>query len=256
MSSTVLITGATSGFGQSSARRFSENGWDLVLIGRRADRLESLKSELSGKSRVHTITLDVRDRQSVTSRLQNLPEAFQNVDVLINSAGLALGLLPAHQTDLDDWDTMVDTNIKGLMYCTRSLLPAMVVRNRGHIINLGSVAGSNPYPGGNVYGASKAFVAQFSRNLRADLLGTRIRVTNIEPGLAETEFSVVRFKGDASKAAGVYQNTEPLTGIDIAEIAFFVATLPAHVNINTLEVMPTCQAWGPLAVHREKQPEV
>jgi len=252
MNNTVLITGATSGFGQSSARRFSENGWDLVLIGRRADRLESLKAELSGKSRVHTITLDVRDRHSVTSRLQNLPEPFQNVDVLINSAGLALGLLPAHQTDLDDWDTMVDTNIKGLMYCTRVLLPGMVARNRGHIINLGSVAGSNPYPGGNVYGASKAFVAQFSRNLRADLLGTRIRVTNIEPGMAETEFSVVRFKGDASKAGGVYQNTEPLTGVDIAEIAFFVATLPGHVNINSLEVMPTCQAWGPLAVHREK----
>jgi 3-hydroxy acid dehydrogenase/malonic semialdehyde reductase len=255
MNNTVLITGATSGFGQSCARRFSANGWDLVLIGRRTDRLNDLKTELSDKSRVHTLTLDVRDRESVTSRLQNLPDPFRNVDVLINSAGLALGLLPAHQTDLNDWETMVDTNIKGLMYCTRGLLPGMVERNRGHIINLGSVAGKYPYPGGNVYGATKAFVAQFSRNLRADLLGTRIRVTNIEPGLAETEFSIVRFKGDASKAGSVYKDTEPLTGTDIADIAYFVATLPEHVNINSLEVMPTCQAWGPLAVHREKQKE-
>jgi 3-hydroxy acid dehydrogenase / malonic semialdehyde reductase len=256
MNNTVLITGATSGFGQSCARRFSENGWNLVLIGRRTDRLEALKAELMNKSLVHAIPLDVRDRDSVTARLQSLPELFRNVDVLINSAGLALGLLPAHQTDLDDWDTMVDTNIKGLMYCTRSLLPGMVERNRGHIINMGSVAAGNPYPGGNVYGATKAFVAQFSRNLRSDLLGTRIRVTNIEPGMAETEFSIVRFKGDVSKADSVYQRTEPLTGTDIAEIAYFVATLPEHVNINSLEVMPTCQAWGPLAVHREKQTEV
>jgi len=252
MNNTVLITGATSGFGQSCARRFSENGWNIVLIGRRADRLDVLKAELANKSRIHAIPLDVRDRDTVTARLQSLPELFRNVDVLINSAGLALGLLPAHQTDLDDWDTMVDTNIKGLMYCTRSLLPGMVERNRGHIINMGSVAAGNPYPGGNVYGATKAFVAQFSRNLRADLLGTRIRVTNIEPGMAETEFSVVRFKGDASKAGSIYQNTNPLTGNDIAEITYFVATLPEHVNINSLEVMPTCQAWGPLAVHREK----
>jgi 3-hydroxy acid dehydrogenase / malonic semialdehyde reductase len=252
MNNIALITGATSGFGQSCARRFSENGWDLVLIGRRTDRLNALKTELSDKSKVHTLTLDVRDRESVTSRLQNLPDPFRNVDVLINSAGLALGLLPAHQTDLNDWDTMVDTNIKGLMYCTRSLLPGMAARNCGHIINIGSVAGKYPYPGGNVYGATKAFVAQFSRNLRADLLGTRIRVTNIEPGLAETEFSIVRFKGDVSKAGGIYKDTEPLTGADIAEIAYFVATLPEHVNINSLEVMPTCQAWGPLAVHRDK----
>lgn len=250
MKNTVLITGATSGFGQSCARLFSENNWNLILIGRRTDRLDALKAELMNKSLVHIIPLDVCDREAVIAKLQNLPELFQNVDVLINSAGLALGLGPAHQSDLDDWDTMVDTNIKGLMYCTHSLLPGMVERNRGHIINMGSVAASNPYPGGNVYGATKAFVAQFSRNLRADLLGTRIRVTNIEPGMAETEFSVVRFKGDASKAGSIYQNTEPLTGHDIAEITYFVATLPEHVNINSLEVMPTCQAWGPLAVHR------
>ncbi|MBI5593978.1 MAG: SDR family oxidoreductase [Deltaproteobacteria bacterium] len=252
MNNTVLITGATSGFGQSCARRFSENGWNLILIGRRTDRLDALKAELMNKSLVHIIPLDVRDREAVTAGLQNLPELFRNVDVLINSAGLALGLGPAHQSDLDDWDTMVDTNIKGLMYCTRSLLPGMVERNRGHIINMGSVAASYPYPGGHVYGATKAFVAQFSRNLRSDLLGTCVRVTNIEPGMAETEFSIVRFKGDASKADGIYQNTEPLTGTDIAEITYFVATLPEHININNLEVMPTCQAWAPLAVHREK----
>lgn len=252
MNRTVVITGATSGFGQCCARRFSKDNWNLVLIGRREDRLEALKSELMHQSLVHILKLDVRDRSDVTDRLQNLPELFQDVDVLINSAGLALGLQPAHQADLEDWDTMVDTNIKGLMYCTRSLLPGMVQRNRGHIVNLGSVAGTYPYPGGNVYGATKAFVAQFSRNLRADLLGTRIRVTNIEPGLAETEFSIIRFKGDADKAKSLYDNTRPLTGPDIAEIIYFVSTLPEHVNINSMEIMPTCQAWGPLAVHREQ----
>lgn len=251
MNRTVVITGATSGFGQCCARRFSKDNWNLILIGRREDRLEALKSELMHQSLVHILKLDVRDRSDVTDRLQNLPELFQDVDVLINSAGLALGLQPAHQADLEDWDTMVDTNIKGLMYCTRSLLPGMVQRNRGHIVNLGSVAGTYPYPGGNVYGATKAFVAQFSRNLRADLLGTRIRVTNIEPGLAETEFSIIRFKGDAEKANSLYENTRPLTGPDIAEIIFFVSTLPEHVNINSMEIMPTCQTWGPLAVHRE-----
>jgi NADP-dependent 3-hydroxy acid dehydrogenase YdfG len=250
MTQIALITGATSGFGKSCAARFSENGWDLVLVGRRQERLETLKAELEAKSRVHIIPMDVRDRASVMDRLQNLPEPFQAVDVLINSAGLALGLEPAHQTDLDDWDTMVDTNIKGLMYCTRAILPGMVQRNRGHIINMGSVAGTYPYPGGNVYGATKAFVKQFSRNLRADILGANVRVTNIEPGMAQTEFSVVRFKGSASKADDVYQNTTPLTGGDIAQIVFFVATLPAHININALEVMPVCQAWGPFAVHR------
>ncbi len=250
MTQIALITGATSGFGKSCAAQFSENGWDLVLVGRRQERLEALKAELEAKSRVHIIPMDVRDRASVMDRLQNLPESFQTVDVLINSAGLALGLEPAHQTDLDDWDTMVDTNIKGLMYCTRAILPGMVQRNRGHIINMGSVAGTYPYPGGNVYGATKAFVKQFSRNLRADILGASVRVTNIEPGMAQTEFSVVRFKGSASKADNVYQNTTPLTGDDIAQIVFFVATLPGHININALEVMPVCQAWGAFAVHR------
>ena len=250
MTQIALITGATSGFGKSCAARFSDSGWDLVLVGRRQERLEAQKSEFEKKSRVHVIPLDVRDRTAVMDRLTHLPAPFQAVDVLINSAGLALGLEPAHQTDPDDWDTMVDTNIKGLMYCTRAILPGMVQRNRGHIINMGSVAGTYPYPGGNVYGATKAFVKQFSRNLRADILGANVRVTNIEPGMAQTEFSVVRFKGSASKADDVYQNTTPLTGDDIAQIVFFVATLPGHININALEVMPVCQAWGPFAVHR------
>jgi NADP-dependent 3-hydroxy acid dehydrogenase YdfG len=255
MTRTVLITGASSGFGQSCSRRFSENGWNLILIARRADRLDALKAELTHQSQVLTMTLDVRDRDSVSSRLENLPDAFRCVDVLINNAGLALGIGPAHQGDLDDWDTMVDTNIKGLLYCTRSLLPTMIDRNSGHIINIGSIASRFPYPGGNVYGATKAFVAQFSRNLRSDLLGTHIRVTNIEPGLAETEFSLVRFKGDTAKANSIYQDARPLAPGDIAEIAYFVATLPEHVNINIVEVMPTCQAWGPLAIHREKHPD-
>jgi len=178
---------------------------------------------------------------------------FQEIDVLINNAGLALGLEPAHEADLNQWETMVNTNIKGLMYCTRQILPGMVERGRGHIINIGSVAGSTSYPGGNVYGATKAFVKQFSNNLRSDLLGTPIRITNIEPGLAETEFSVVRFAGDRDRAAEVYKGTQPLAAEDIAEIVYWVTNLPQHVNINCLEVMPVCQAWGPFAIHRQEK---
>ena len=246
MAKTIVITGATSGFGAACARRFAAAGWRLILTGRRRERLESLRTGL-GDAVAATLTFDVRERQAVAAALQELPE----VDVLLNNAGLALGLEPAWQADLDDWETMVDTNVKGIMYCTRALLPGMVARDRGHIINIGSTAGSWPYPGGNVYGASKAFVQQFSRNLRADLLGTRVRVTNLEPGMAESEFSQVRFKGDEKRAAGVYLGAEPLRPEDIAEIVFFVANLPPHVNVNTLEVMPVDQAWGPLAVHRQ-----
>jgi NADP-dependent 3-hydroxy acid dehydrogenase YdfG len=245
MANTILITGATSGFGAACARRFAAAGWRLVLTGRRRERLEGLRAEL-GDAVATALTLDVRDRQAVAAALADLPE----IDVLLNNAGLALGQEPAWQTDPDDWETMVDTNVKGVMYCTRAVLPGMVARNRGHVINLGSTAGSWPYPGGNVYGASKAFVQQFSRNLRADLLGTRVRVTNLAPGMAESEFSQVRFKGDEQRAASVYQGAEPLRPEDIAEIVFFVANLPPHVNVNALEVMPVDQAWGPLAVHR------
>ncbi|MFH1351699.1 MAG: SDR family oxidoreductase [Pseudomonadota bacterium] len=250
MSGSVFITGATSGFGKSCAYLFGKHGRNLILVGRRKKRLLELQGELGDKADVHIMALDVRDRSAVEAGIKNLPEPFQDVDILINNAGLAVGLEPAQETNLDDWENMVDTNIKGLIYCTRSLLPRMLARNRGHIINIGSVAGTWPYPGGNVYGATKAFVRQFSNNLRCDLLGTPIRVTNIEPGLAETEFSVVRLRGDVEKAAKVYEGTEPLMPEDIAGIVYWVANMPAHVNINNLEVMPTCQAWGPFVIHR------
>jgi NADP-dependent 3-hydroxy acid dehydrogenase YdfG len=250
MKKTVVITGASSGFGAACARSFAHMGWRLVLTARRTELLEQLKEELEGQCAVHTLKLDVRDRAAVARAFAALPAEFAEVDLLVNNAGLALGLEPAHRASLDDWDTMVDTNIKGVMYCTRELLPGMVARNRGHIVNIGSVAGSWPYPGGNVYGATKAFVEQFSRNLRADLLGTAVRVTNIAPGMAETEFSKVRFKGDEQKAHQVYTGTEPLMAEDIAEIVAWVATLPGRVNINTLEVMSVSQSWGPFAVHR------
>ena len=245
MAKTFLITGATSGFGAACARRFARDGWQLILTGRRRDRLEQLQAEL-GTAVLQTLTLDVRERETVASALAGL-----EVDVLLNNAGLALGLEPAWEVDHDDWETMVDTNVKGLMYCTRAVLPGMVARNRGHVVNIGSTAGRWPYPGGNVYGATKAFVEQFSRNLRADLLGTRVRVTHLAPGMAETEFSKVRFKGDESRADRVYTGAEPLRAEDIAEIVYFVVNLPGHVNVNALEVMSIDQAWGHLAVHRQ-----
>lgn len=251
MDGTVLITGASSGFGKACAEKFAEEGRPLVLAARRLERLEQLKSELAAKAPVHVVALDVRDRKAVEQAFSGLPKPFAGIDVLVNNAGLARGLAPSQKADLDDWETMVDTNIKGLIYCARAVLPQMVARNQGHVVNLGSIAGDWPYPGGNVYGATKAFVKQFSRNLRCDLAGTRVRVTNIEPGLAETEFSVVRFAGDADKAAKVYENTEPLTAEDIADIVHWVVSVPGHVNINRVEVMATFQTWAPFAIHRE-----
>ncbi len=250
MTKTVLITGASSGFGAACARAFAKLGCKLVLCARRGEALQLLRQELAPLVAVHVFTLDVRDREAVAAAFAALPAEFSEVDLLVNNAGLALGLEPAHQASLDDWDTMVDTNVKGLMYCTRALLPGMVDRNRGHVVNIGSVAGSWPYPGGNVYGASKAFVQQFSRNLRSDLLGTRVRVTNIAPGMAETEFSQVRFKGDDDKAQRVYAGTEPLSAEDIADVVVWVSSVPGRVNINSIEVMSVSQAWGPLAVNR------
>lgn len=246
MSRTILITGATAGFGRACARLFAKQGWRLMITGRRADRLQALQQEL-GEAVIAALTLDVRDREEVFNQLTGLPP----VDVLLNNAGLALGLEPAWDVDIHDWDTMIDTNIKGLTYCTRALLPGMVERNSGHLINIGSTAGSWPYPGGNAYGGTKAFVEQFSRNLRADLHGTGVRVTYIAPGMAKSEFSEVRFKGDKEKAAQVYRGTKPLNSEDIAETVYWVADRPAHVNINAIELMPVVQAWNALAVHRD-----
>lgn len=250
MAKTILITGATSGFGRASAELFSQNGWKMILTGRRSERLVELRDKF-GSNTVHTAAFDVRDRQQVENMVQELPAEFRDIDILLNNAGLALGLGPAHETDLDEWENMVDTNIKGMLYMTRLLLPGMVSRGMGHIINIGSVAASWPYPGGNTYGATKAFVQQFSRNLRTDVHGTGIRVTNIEPGLAESEFSVVRFGGDKQKAAKVYEGTQPLTPADIAEIIYWTASRPAHVNINCVEVMPVCQSWASLSIDRK-----
>ena len=250
MKKNIFITGATSGFGRACALRFADEGWRLIVTGRRRDRLDELVDHLP-EVPVHAVELDVRDLAAVREVIAALPEPFRDIDVLVNNAGLALGLEGAHEADLDDWETMIDTNIKGLCYLTRCLLPAMVARDRGHIVNLGSIAGTYPYPGGNVYGATKAFVKQFSRNLLADLVHTRIRVTNIEPGLAESEFSVVRFHGDRDKAEAVYRGTQPLTPPDIAEIVHWVTSVPPHVNICSVEVMPVCQGFGPLAVHRQ-----
>jgi len=248
---TIFITGATAGFGHAFALRFAKEGARIVATGRREDRLNDLKKKL--KSGVHTITLDVRDGKAVNKAIASLPPGFKDIDVLINNAGLALGMERAPGTSLADWEQMIDTNIKGVLYCTDALLPRMVKRSRGHIVNLGSVAGTYPYPGGNVYGATKAFLKQFSLNLRADLLGTDIRVTNIEPGMAETEFSVVRFAGDAAKARAVYESTRALTAEDIAETVLFCLARPAHVNVNAIEVMSIDQAFSPFAVHRKKR---
>ena len=246
MEKTILITGATSGFGKACAEYFAVQGWQMILTGRRIERLEQLQDQL-GAAVQRIIPLDVRDREQVFEQLGSL----KKVDVLLNNAGLALGLEPSWKVDINDWDTMVDTNIKGLMYCTRALLPQMVERNNGHIVNIGSTAGSWPYPGGNTYGGTKAFVQQFSRNLRADLINTRVRVTNVAPGMAESEFSNVRFKGDDEQAAKVYQGTEPLRPEDIAETVFWIVNRPAHVNINAIELMPVDQAWGPFTIHRK-----
>jgi 3-hydroxy acid dehydrogenase / malonic semialdehyde reductase len=246
----VLVTGATSGFGYAITRRFATDGERVIAVGRRQERLNELVSEL-GRDHVHPLRLDVRDRESVTSAFASLPSELAGIDVLVNNAGLALGLEPAHQARLENWEEMVDTNIKGLMYVTRAVLPGMVSRDRGLVINIGSVAGNYAYPGGNVYGASKAFVHMFSLNLRADLAGTRVRVTDVQPGLVGgTEFSAVRFKGDQERVAKMYQGANALTPEDVAEAVHWIAHLPPRVNINALEMMPVTQTFGPLQVHR------
>jgi sulfoacetaldehyde reductase len=252
-SKVVFITGATSGFGRASACRFAEAGWSLVLTGRRSERLDALKKELEGKVPVHVATLDVRKAEAVREVVANLPEAFRAVTCLVNNAGLALAPEPAQKTDLNDWHTMIDTNVTGLVNVTHALLPRLIETGQGaSIVNIGSVAGQWPYPGSHVYGATKAFVRQFSYSLRCDLLGTGVRVTDIAPGMAETEFTLVRTKGDQAASDALYSTTTPLTAEDIAEQIFYVATLPAHININRLEIMPTRQAWAGFAVDRDK----
>lgn len=245
----VLVTGATSGFGAATARRFAADGARIVAVGRRAERLEALRGEI-GADKVLSVVLDVRDRAAVAASIGGLPAEWSAIDVLVNNAGLARGLGPAQEADLDDWDAMIDTNVKGLVYLTRAVLPGMVERGRGHVVNIGSTAAEFPYPGGNVYGGTKAFVRQFSLNLRADLYGTAVRVTDIEPGLVGgTEFSNVRL-GDDAKAAAVYEGADALTPEDIADAIHWVASRPARVNVNTLQVMPVAQSFGPLRVHK------
>ncbi len=245
----VLVTGATAGFGAEMARKFVAHGHQVIATGRRRDRLDALQAELG--PHLMTLEMDVTNKSSITEALASLPAEWRNIDVLINNAGLALGVEPAHLASLDEWETMIETNCKGLVTMTRLMLPAMVERGSGTIINLGSIAGRYPYPGGNVYGATKAFVDQFTVNLRADLVGTGVRATNIAPGLCGgTEFSNVRMRGNDAAAAKIYEGTTPLTASDIADTAYWVATLPAHVNINLIEMMPTCQGFSPLTIKR------
>ncbi|MDU5452872.1 MAG: SDR family NAD(P)-dependent oxidoreductase [Pseudescherichia vulneris] len=248
----AFITGATSGFGAAAAHVFARAGWGVVLSGRRMARLAALKAELEAHVPVHIIELDVRDNAAVKAAVVNLPEAFRDITALINNAGLALAPQPAQDVELQDWQTMIDTNVTGLVNVTHALLPTLIAHGAGaSIINIGSIAGQWPYPGSHVYGATKAFVKQFSYNLRCDLLGTGVRVTDLAPGIAETEFTLVRTKGDHAASDKLYSGTTPLTAQDIAEQIFSIATLPDHMNINRIEVMPVRQAWQPFAIDRD-----
>ncbi|WP_037370107.1 SDR family NAD(P)-dependent oxidoreductase [Amycolatopsis orientalis] len=246
---TVLVTGASAGFGAAITRRFVAEGARVVAAARSGDRLKALADELGDA--VYPLVLDVRDADAVADVVAQLPEEWAKIDILVNNAGLAKGLEPAHEAKLEDWDQMIETNVTGLVHLTRAVLPGMVERGTGHVINIGSVAGSYPYPGGNVYGATKAFVHQFSLNLRSDLRGTGVRVTNVEPGLVGgTEFSTVRFDGDQAKAANVYAGTTPLTADDVAESVFWASSQPKHVNINVIELMPVVQTFSALNIDR------
>jgi len=248
----VFVTGASAGYGAAIARRYAKQGARVVALARRADRLEALAAEFGAS--ILPLAVDVRDQAAVERAVASLPTAFAEIEVLVNNAGLALGLEPAQRAELDDWERMIDTNCKGLIYATRAILPGMVARGRGHVVNIGSIAGSYPYAGGNVYGATKAFVHQFSLNLRSDLQGTGVRVTCIEPGMTGgTEFSEVRYHGDRQKAAGVYAGTEPLTAEDIAEAVVWSTSQPVHVNVNVIELMPTCQSFAGFQVERKNQ---
>jgi NADP-dependent 3-hydroxy acid dehydrogenase YdfG len=255
MPQTILITGATSGFGESTARRFASEGWRVIITGRRKERLEALRKELEGlhgsldRPTIHALHFDVRDNAAVEAAITGLPEAWRSIDVLVNNAGLAAGLDPIQDGNLDDWDRMLDTNVKGLLHVSHAIIPGMIARGKGHIINIGSTAGKEVYPKGNVYCASKHAVDALSKGMRQDLLPHGIKVTQIAPGLAETEFSLVRFHGDEDKASTPYQGLSPLKGEDIAHLVHFVTTLPAHVCVNDLVVTPTAQASS-MVVHR------
>lgn len=247
----VLITGATSGIGAACAERFAREGWDLVLTGRNTEKLTELAERLrAGGNRVLPLAFDVRDREAATAAVQGLPEEWKTIDVLVNNAGLALGLEPEYAGDHEDWDTMIDTNVKGLLNMTRLVVPGMVERNRGHVINIGSVAGDAAYANGAVYCATKAAVKTLTDGLRIDLAATAVRVTNVKPGLVETNFSRVRFHGDEERAAAVYKGIRPLTGDDVADVVFYAASAPAHVQIAEVLVLATHQASGSV-IHRE-----
>ncbi len=255
MNKTVLVTGASSGFGEACATLYADKGYKVIMGARNLNKLLTLQSQMPHPDKITCAALDVRSPEAIDQFFDALPKAFRDIDILINNAGLALGVEPAQYADLDDWETMIDTNIKGLVRITRKVLPRMVDRNTGHIVNIGSMAASWAYPGSNAYGGTKAFVQQFSRGLRADVLGKNIRVSNIEPGLANTNFSRVRLKGNQEKADAVYEGTKPLSAQDIADIVYWTTSVPNHVNINAVEIMPTCQAWGPLAIARGMEEE-
>ncbi|MBZ4021742.1 NAD(P)-dependent oxidoreductase [Rhodobacter sp. TJ_12] len=249
MQKTALITGATAGFGDAIARRFVSEGWKVIVTGRRQDRLDALVQALGGPQIAHPLCFDIRDEAATKAAVESLPASFARIDALINNAGLARGTAPAQQCDLDDWKAMIDTNITGLVTMTRLLLDRLI-ETRGLVVNLASIAAHWPYPGGNVYGGTKAFVRQFSLGLRSDLSGKGVRVTSIEPGLSESEFTLVRTGGDQAAYDKLYAGADPLQPEDIAETVYWVAALPAHININAIEIMPVSQSWGPLNVHR------
>jgi len=243
MDNIIMITGATAGFGRATAKKFARNGYNVIITGRRKERLAELEKELrTYKIKVLPLDFDVRNKNEVESAVMNLPDEWKNIDILVNNAGLAAGLSHIDDGDTDDWDRMVDTNVKGLLYITRAIAPLMVARKRGHIINISSIAGKDIYENGNVYCATKSAVDTLSKSMRIDLLKHNIKVTNIAPGMAETEFSLVRFRGDEEKAKAVYKGIEPLTGEDLANVIYYCATLPAHVCINELSITPTQQA--------------
>ena len=249
MDKVALVTGASSGFGRAAVERFATAGWRVIACGRRADRLQTLAGGAEGR-RVHPCVFDIRDSAAMAAALDGLPEPFRGIDLLVNNAGLAQGTAPAQQASLDDWRTMIDTNVTALVTLTRHVLPTLIQR-RGAIVNISSTAATYPYPGGNVYGGSKAFVSQFSLGLRADLHGTGVRVTSLEPGMAQTEFTLVRTHGDQAASDALYRGAHPITAHDIAETIWWIANLPPHLNVNRLELMPTSQSFAGFQVARE-----